>query len=198
MKRREFLVQSVAAMALPVAAPQAAFAAPVTAVLRDAVLDSAQVIWSANARPVELLSGGKAEGIASSSNGSSGDGTPDLHCVFAKESTVSASPNEALIHIFAFTRYRLYVNGAYAGRGPSRYQNQRPAYDSRDLAPLLHIGRNVVVVLVPRNAPTGRMMRHEPGLMAALHRYGIQFTGCIVSGMQTAAFRSARRSNVGK
>ena len=168
LKRREFLVQSVAAMALPVAAPQAAFAAPVKAVIRGASLNSAQVIWSADARPVELLSGGRAEGIASSSNGSSTATTPDLHCVFAKEFTVSTAPSEAVIHLFVFTRYRLYVNGAYAGRGPSRYQNQRPEYDSRDIGPLLRIGRNVVAVLVQRDAPTGRIMRHEPGLIAAL------------------------------
>jgi hypothetical protein len=168
VKRREFLVQSVAAMALPVGAPLIAFAVPVGFGNRGAPLDSAQIIWSADARPVDLLSGGKAEEIASSSGGSSNNRTPDLHCVFAKEFPVDVVPSQAVMHIFAFTRYRLYINGAYAGRGPSRYQNQRPEYDSRDLAPLLRVGRNVVVVLVHRDAPTGRIMRHEPGLTAAL------------------------------
>jgi hypothetical protein len=168
VKRREFLVQSAAAMALPLAAPLNTFSAPVLPAGRNAALDAAQVIWCANARPVDLLSGGKAEGIASSSNGSSRDRTLDIHCVFAKEFMVNAAPSKAVIHIFAFTRYRLYVNGVYVARGPSRYQNQRPEYDSRNLAPLLRIGRNIVVVLVHRDAPKGSIMRHEPGLIAAL------------------------------
>ena len=135
-------------MALPLAAPLNTFSAPVLPAGRNAALDAAQVIWCANARPVDLLSGGKAEGIASSSNGSSRDRTLDIHCVFAKEFMVNAAPSKAVIHIFAFTRYRLYVNGVYVARGPSRYQNQRPEYDSRDIGPQLRIGR-------PRGASCG-------------------------------------------
>lgn len=168
MKRREFLVQSGAAMALPMTAPLSALAAPNAIESPRSALDAAHVIWCANAKSVELISGGKAEGIASSSNGASSSRTPDFHCVFAREFTIGTAPHKAVMHIFAFTRYRLYVNGVYVGRGPSRYQNQRPEYDSRDLAPLLRAGRNVVVVLVHRDAPTGRIMRHEPGLIAAL------------------------------
>jgi hypothetical protein len=168
LKRREFLVQSVAAMTLPAAGRQAAFAAPGATLSGEAALNSAQVIWCADARPVELQSGGKAEGIAGSSSGPSSDRKVDFHCVFAREFTVSAAPSRAVIHLFAFTRYLIYINGVYAGRGPSRYQNQRPEYDSRDIATLLRAGRNVVVVLVHRDAPTGRIMRHEPGFIAAL------------------------------
>jgi hypothetical protein len=62
----------------------------------------------------------------------------------------------------------LYVNGNYMGRGPSRYQNQRPERDSRDIRRALQPGRNTIVVLVHRDAPTGRIMSHDPGFVAAL------------------------------
>ena len=54
------------------------------------------------------------------------------------------------------------------GRGPSRYQNQRPERDSRDIRRALHSGRNTIVVLVHRDAPTGRIMSHDAGFVAAL------------------------------
>jgi alpha-L-rhamnosidase len=104
---------------------------------------------------------------------SSSEGRPpvvmaDSHCVFAREIALSAVPSYAILHVFAFTRYRLYVNGNYIGRGPSRYQNQRPEYDSRDIRRALQPGRNTIAVLVHRDAPTGRIMSHDPGFVAAL------------------------------
>jgi alpha-L-rhamnosidase len=54
------------------------------------------------------------------------------------------------------------------GRGPSRYQNQRPERDSRDIRRALQPGRNTLVVLVHRDAPTGRIMSHDPGVVAEL------------------------------
>jgi alpha-L-rhamnosidase len=77
-------------------------------------------------------------------------------------------PSCAILQIFAFTRYRLYVNGNYIGRGPSRYQNQRPVLDCRDIRRELQPGKNTLVVLVHRDSPTGRIMSHDPGFAAAL------------------------------
>jgi hypothetical protein len=62
----------------------------------------------------------------------------------------------------------LYVNGNYMGRGPSRYQNQRPERDSRDIRRALHSGINTIVVLVHRDVPTGRIMSHDAGFVATL------------------------------
>lgn len=45
-------------------------------------------------------------------------------------------------------RYLLYVNGREAGRGPVRCSPLAQRYDTHDLAPHLHAGRNVVAVLV--------------------------------------------------
>ena len=112
-----------------------------------------------------LRVGGEAGAISSSSEKGA---IPDLHSVFAKEFTLGETSAHGLLHLFTFTRYRLYVNGTYVGRGPCRYQNQRPEYDTRDISSLLHVGRNVLVVLAHRDAPSGRIMQHAPGLIAAL------------------------------
>lgn len=157
LKRREFLLES-AALAV---AHSADFRRPET-------LSGAKMIWSATSVPVPIQSGGQAAGIASSSHGAPNDSTADLHSVFAKEIVLNTAPTRAQLHLFAFTRYRLYVNGSHAGRGPCRYQNQRPEYDTREIGGWLRAGRNVVVVLVHRDAPTGRIMRHDPGLVASL------------------------------
>jgi alpha-L-rhamnosidase len=168
LKRREFLIQGAAAAASPIVAGTATFVAPIMAAGPPTVLASAQIIWSAETAPVAIQSGGAAERISSSSDGSPKGATPDLHCVFAKEITLSTAPSLSIFHLFAFTRYRLYVNGNYVGRGPCRYQNERPEYDSRDIRSWLQPGRNILVVLVHRDAPTGRIMRHDPGFVAAL------------------------------
>lgn len=123
------------------------------------------VVWASESIPVPLREGGAASAIA-------GQGSPeseaDLHAVFLKDLSLSRTPATAELHLFAYTRYQLYVNGHYAGRGPSRFQNQRPEYDTRDIAQYLRTGRNRVAVLVHRDAPTGRIMHHDPGLAAVL------------------------------
>jgi alpha-L-rhamnosidase len=71
------------------------------------------------------------------------------------------------IHLFADTRYQLYVNGQYILRGPCRFNPKRPEYDSLDLSPSLIPGQlNWVVVLVHHygNVINGRIISHPPGL----------------------------------
>ena len=150
------------------AARSAAFSSPAMLPRHVSALASARMIWATRRESVPLKTGGAAEGIASSSGGTLPNDLADLHCVFAKEVTLKAVPSIATLHLFAFTRYRLYVNGNYSGRGPGRFQNQRPEYDSRDISMYLHPGRNTLVVLVHRDAPTGRIMRHDAGFIAAL------------------------------
>ena len=129
---------------------------------------TAQMIWNAGVVPIPLKTNGPASRIASSSAGHKAIEVSDLHAVFAREFHLDTLPSKALIRLFCYTRYRLYVNGIYCGRGPSRFQNQRPEYDERSIAAFLRRGRNVVAVLVHRDAPTGRIMNHEPGLAAVV------------------------------
>lgn len=137
----------------------------------------AHMIWSAQSVPVPIKQSGPAVSISSSSDGHPTDVLPDLHALFIKEFTLSAVPAKAPIYLFAYTRYRLYINGIYQGRGPSRYQNQRPEYDTRDIGGALRSGKNTIAVLVHRDSPTGRIMHHEPGFAAAIllsHSAGTQ------------------------
>jgi alpha-L-rhamnosidase len=161
LKRREFIFHGAAAVAVPIVAPAAIFASQ-----QPSPLASAQVIWSAGPEAAVLETA--TAGSLSSSEGRPKVVMADFHCVFAREIALSVIPSYAILHLFAFTRYRLYVNGSYMGRGPSRYQNQRPEHDSRDIRRALQPGRNTIVVLAHRDAPTGRIMSHDPGFVATL------------------------------
>ncbi len=104
-------------------------------------------------------------------NGSLGAG-------FRRSFKLAAAPARAQLDLFAYTRYQLFVNGEYVGRGPNRFENRRPEYDTWDIAPRLHAGSNVIAVLVQRDWPgenprsTGqtlsRFRMHEPGFTARL------------------------------
>lgn len=96
----------------------------------------------------------------------------DLHADFVRKFRLDAAPERAELHVFAFTRYRLYINGIYIGRGPARYQNAWPEYDSWDVASKLKPGSNVISILAHRDAPTGRIMHHAPGMAAVLVHVG--------------------------
>jgi len=104
---------------------------------------------------------------------------------------LATTPTRAEIHLFAYTRYQLYVNGEYVGRGPNRFENRRPEYDTWDITSRLHAGSNVVAVLVHRDWPgtnprsTGqtlsRIRRHDPGFTARLEIVGASGGEQIVS-----------------
>ena len=101
-----------------------------------------------------------------------------LHVGFRRSVVLPVVPESARLHLFAYTRYQLFVNGEYVGRGPNRFESRRPEYDTWDLASRVHAGTNVVAVLVHRDWPgenvrsTGltlsRIRRHAPGFTARL------------------------------
>ena len=67
---------------------------------------------------------------------------------FSLEFTRATAPGAATLHLFADTRYRLYVNETFVAYGPGRFVTQRPEYDSHDLAHLLRSGPNILRVEV--------------------------------------------------
>jgi len=142
--------------------PDAAAETPATGQL------SAQMIWCDEQTRIPALRLGNAVGIASSGPGNPLTEDADQHAVFIREFDLDSVPAHASIRIFAYTRYRLYVNGAYMGRGPGRFQNQRPEYDTREIGEELRPGKNTVALLVHCDAPTGRIMWHAPGFAAML------------------------------
>ena len=101
-----------------------------------------------------------------------------LHVGFRRRFNLASAPASARFHLFAYTRYQLFVNGEYVGRGPNRFENRCPEYDTWDIASRLQVGTNVVAVLVQRDWPgenpkaswltLSRVRRHEPGFTARL------------------------------
>lgn len=57
-------------------------------------------------------------------------------------------PETATLRITADSRYKLFVNGSYVGRGPVPSDPHRLSYDTYDISALLSKGQNVIAVLV--------------------------------------------------
>ncbi len=81
---------------------------------------------------------------------------------FRKEVTLDAAPKEVRAWMSADMKYRLWINGQLASRGPADIgrdyaggQTHRWFYDYRDLTPLFHKGRNVIAAEVFRHGPGG-------------------------------------------
>jgi hypothetical protein len=96
------------------------------------------------------------------------DAPGDLYAAFRKTFHLASRPRTGLLHIFAYSRYRLYINGKYVLRGPARFQNNGPQYDTIDVAHHLRPGANLIAVMVYRDTPTGRIMFHVPALTVML------------------------------
>ena len=93
------------------------------------------------------------------------------YIAFRQNFTISEAPSTALLHIFADSRYMLWLNGAYILRGPCRFNPKSPEYDSVDISNRLLVGSNSLVVLSHHYGAgviNGRIMSHVPGLTALL------------------------------
>lgn len=83
-------------------------------------------------------------------------GSSHAVALFRKVIRLDRAPVRATAWVSADTKYRLYVNGTLAGRGPAEvggdYGNQQSPgwwfYDVYDLRPLFHAGENVVLAEV--------------------------------------------------
>ncbi len=106
----------------------------------------------------------------------------NLHAGFRRSFALDTAPTRAQLHLFAYTRYQLFVNGDYVGRGPNRFEKRRPEYDTWDIARHLHAGTNAIAVLVHRDWPgdnthsfsrsLSRFRRHDAGFTARLELVG--------------------------
>jgi hypothetical protein len=89
----------------------------------------------------------------------------NLFVYFRKTFDLSDAALEAVAQVAADSRYKLYINGHYVGRGPIRGDLVWQYYDTYDVARYLHPGRNVIAVLVHSyGEDTGWYMMRRPGL----------------------------------
>ncbi|HEY3396294.1 MAG TPA: family 78 glycoside hydrolase catalytic domain [Armatimonadota bacterium] len=78
-----------------------------------------------------------------------GDPAPmNYYLAARREFDLEAAPASALLQITADSRYLLFVNGRRIGPGPNRCWPWDYQYDTREIAPYLHAGRNVIAVLI--------------------------------------------------
>ncbi|HUT31398.1 MAG TPA: glycoside hydrolase N-terminal domain-containing protein [Sedimentisphaerales bacterium] len=93
---------------------------------------------------------------------------------FRRQFSLPQQPAEAKLHIFADSRYVLWVNGEYVLRGPCRFNPKRPEYDTVDVKRFLNKGSNTLAVLVVGGVSISRIMKHEPGLAVKLEVEDLQ------------------------
>ena len=102
----------------------------------------------------------------------------EVYVVFRKQWRMEGTPERATLHIFADTRYILWINGQYVERGPCRFVPSHPEYDTLDVTSRLRQGDNAIAVVVHHyhdgvmkddgSEVNGRVARHVPGLTAML------------------------------
>lgn len=86
-------------------------------------------------------------------------------CHFRKSFALTARSGRAELRIFADSRYQLFVNGHYAGRGPCRSDPRHQYFDTWDIARFLVTGTNVIAVLaVHFGYGTGQSIHRIPAL----------------------------------
>ena len=98
----------------------------------------------------------------------------EAYVAFRRSFTIPEAPTSPMLHVFADSRYLLWVNGEYVLRGPCRFNPTRPEYDSVDIGGRLRKGANTLVVLVHHyaGAINGRIIQHAPGLTVRLEASG--------------------------
>lgn len=73
-------------------------------------------------------------------------GERNVHALFRKKFTLDAAPKKALLQISVDSRYKLYVNGTYIGRGIARCENCAWYFDEHDITAALKRGENLIAV----------------------------------------------------
>lgn len=72
----------------------------------------------------------------------------EVYLNFRVDVDLAAAPASAVLHLSADSRYRLWVNGVFIGRGPERSWPSSMAVDAQDVAACLRAGRNQIAVQV--------------------------------------------------
>ncbi|MCL5102781.1 MAG: family 78 glycoside hydrolase catalytic domain [Armatimonadetes bacterium] len=79
---------------------------------------------------------------------------------------LASKPASAILKTSAHSKYKLYVNGEYVGKGPVRGGPGYTYYDTHDITPLLNKGKNVIAFLVHYiGEDTNAIPARSPGLI---------------------------------
>lgn len=115
-------------------------------------------------------------------SGRVGTGSQNLYFYFRKEFRLSAESGRASAHVSADSRYKLYINGKYVGRGPARSDPLWQSYDTYDISRFLKPGQNVIAVIHHfYGVSTGKYI---------LGRGGLLFQSEISDGNETAVVKT--------
>ena len=77
-----------------------------------------------------------------------GDFRENTRACFADSFVVENVEEEITLEICAVTKYMVYINGSYVGRGPIRGEKGSFTYDSYSILPLCRMGENTIAVRV--------------------------------------------------
>lgn len=94
------------------------------------------------------------------------DPIPNSYIQARKTFALDRTPTSALIKISADSRYKLFINGCYVGKGPVRSAEGQCYVDNYDITALLKKGNNVVAAIVHHiGENTYAYSAGKPGLM---------------------------------
>ncbi len=118
---------------------------------------------------------------------------------------LTAVPHRFVIHVSADNRYKLFVNGAQISSGPQRSDVTHWRYETIDIAPQLHPGRNVIAALVwnwgaarpvaQHSHRTGFLLQGDSPAEAALVNTGASWKVLIDSAYAPIVITSADMGN---
>jgi hypothetical protein len=78
-----------------------------------------------------------------------GEAVPQNFYLYCRKSfTLEGKASDATVDVTADSRYKLFVNGKFVGRGPARCDQRWEYYDTYDLRKFLHPGENVISAIV--------------------------------------------------
>jgi len=87
---------------------------------------------------------------------------------FRKTFELDAKPDKFIIHVSADNRYKLFVNGEQVSLGPARSDIYNWAFETVDIAPQLHAGKNTIAAVVwnfAQYAPVAQMSFRQTGFI---------------------------------
>ena len=101
---------------------------------------------------------------------------------FVLSLTISNIPSEAIVHVSAVNRYRLYVNGKPVSFGPRKGDIYSYYYETLDISPFLTHGSNVIAAYVVSVSSRAMQIGQNKTMSSGSIISGLEATGFILEG----------------